>query len=550
MSENKISINNFFEKGVFVIPEYQRGYKWSVKENKEKESSLEYFIRSLQKAHQDKLDEYFIEAVTVVEENGDVILVDGQQRTTSLFLLFSALGEFAFIENKLRYEVREDSHKWLNNQRNLIQDSDVQDIFYFVKAIEQINDLLSENGNQESIDGNEFLDFVKNNVYLLYNSIPNDKAVNTFIALNGLKAKMKDEELIKSDLLIKSSRKEIQNESNIEEQFANEWKINEDRGRIARNWDKWLYWWNQEKVKEYFGTGNRHPLYFLLVTYWKINKEEDSKNFSFENFKTKFISSSKEAKLHFEALRKLQKTFEDLYNHYYSHNFLGLILKTSNSREDALHYFLDSKIEQKLDPKDYAKWSLVRATHLEIINNSTEKIKNKETNEEIEKITKVKKANEALNLIEDKYVYWNENNEDFNDERKEYAFRFLLLLNLLEEDKLKRKFNFSIWSNRSLEHIFPKSESNQLDFDKDEFIQGSVHCIGNLVLLYGRDNSAFGAKDFSKKKNTYFSSDSFQSRNLLHTISVFAQSEWKEKEIIENQKATIIKLKEHYGFEN
>ena len=87
--DQKININAFFNKGIFVIPDYQRGYKWSVKVNTEKESSLEYFIQSLKKAYKDKLEEYFIEAVTVVEENSEIILVDGQQRTTSLFLLFA-----------------------------------------------------------------------------------------------------------------------------------------------------------------------------------------------------------------------------------------------------------------------------------------------------------------------------------------------------------------------------------------------------------------------------------------------------------------------------
>lgn len=551
---HKINLQEFFTKGIFVIPEYQRGYKWSVKESSVKESSLEYFIKSLKNAYRDWPNEYFIEAVTVVEENGEIILVDGQQRTTSLFLLFAVIKDFEFIKNKLKYDVRKDSHIWLNNlvpdQNELIDDEDVQDIFYFKKAIDQINEILKNCGNSEQFDQKAFSDFIKKKVFLLYNVIPKEKAVNTFIALNGLKAKMKDEELIKSDLLIKSSRKEIQIESNIEDKFGKEWKINEDRGRLSRNWDKWLYWWNQNEVKEYFGTGNHHPLYFLLVTYWNINQKEDSKEFSFESFKSTFISNQKEAKLHFEGLRKLQKTFEDLYNNYSKYNFLGLILKTSHTREEALLYFLGSKLGNKLDLEEYAKWSLVRATHLEISENSTEKIKNQETGEESVVETKIRKAEDAINLINEKYVYWNENDEEFNDGRKEYAFRFLLLLNLLEDNKLERKFNFSVWNNRSLEHIFPKSKQNLLDF-KNEHTQGSVHCIGNLVLLYGNNNSEFGAKDFSAKKITYFNtSESFQSRNLLHTISVFAQSKWEEKEICKNQKATIKKLKEYYGIKN
>jgi len=544
---NKINIKEYFGKGTFVVPDYQRGYKWSVKKDTE-ESSLEFFIKSLVIAFRSELNEYFIEAVTVVEENGNIILVDGQQRTTSLFLLFVFLGEKDFVEGKLEYKVREDSHKWLNNQvsnpQETIDDEDVQDIFYFKKALIQITPELSE------VENNEFLKFIKEKVYLLYNIIPKEKAVNTFIALNGLKAIMKDEELIKSDLLIKSSR--IENSeitTDKAELFGIEWKVNEDRGRLARNWDKWLYWWNQEEVKIYFGISNaQHPLYYLLVTYWNINKEADNKkDFSFDNFKAEFIKDSKIAKLNFEGLRKLQKTFEDLYNDFASHNFLGLILKTINNKEDTLHYFLKPENSIQLTLEEYAKWALVGATHLEIINNTTEKNKVGETEEQIEVIIKKIKAQNAIDSINQKYVYWDENGSVFKDGRKEYAFRFLLLLNLKEDNKLKRKFDFSIWENRSLEHIYPKSKAPCLNFI-NEYIEGSVHCIGNLVLLYGRDNSSFGAKEVPEKKNTYFNTSiEFRSRHLLHTISVFSESDWKEKEIIENKRKTIQQIKKYYG---
>jgi hypothetical protein len=287
-----------------------------------------------------------------------------------------------------------------------------------------------------------------------------------------------------------------------------------------------------------------------LVTYWNINSEVKSKtSFSFDNFKNQFIDSVKNAKQNFEGLRKLQKTFEDLYKHNERHNFLGLILKTSNSKEDALRYFLSTKGIDISLLKEYAKWSLVGATHLEIIENTVEK-KSIDDATSIDVIVKQRKAMDAIGLIDEKYVYWDEENAEYNDQRKENAFRFLLLLNLLEDNKLNRKFDFTIWgeNNRSLEHIYPKSKKCNLNFENNECSEGSIHCIGNLVLLYGKDNSSFGAKDFLDKKNTYFNtSEKFMSRNLLHTIFVFSKSDWKEKEIIENKNNIIKQIKEHYA---
>lgn len=70
------------------------------------------------------------------------------------------------------------------------------------------------------------------------------------------------------------------------------------------------------------------------------------------------------------------------------------------------------------------------------------------------------------------------------------------------------------------------------------------------MLLYGDNNSAFGAKEFEQKKLVYFNTgddNEFQSRNLLHTLSVFATAQWTEKEIIANKINTIKKIRNIYG---
>lgn len=151
----------------------------------------------------------------------------------------------------------------------------------------------------------------------------------------------------------------------------------------------------------------------------------------------------------------------------------------------------------------------------------------------------------------------------------------MLRLNIDEDNKQQgnkgRKFDFSIWDgNRSLEHIYPKSKVWHKEFDTDGIteiiktgdgikrdnsyvdatcigratcvctmddgtkVEASEHSIGNLVLLYGKNNSSFGNKDFESKKQTFFNpseKDIFESRHLLHTIYKFAQSEWKGEQI-------------------
>lgn len=501
----KINIKSYFEENTFTVPEYQRGYKWSVKD-KNNESSIMYFINSLKQAFDSELEEYFIEAVTVVEESGKIILVDGQQRTTSLFLLFSVLGDKEFIKDKLTYDVRQDSHEWLNNNLsksgNSSHEVDSQDIFYFKEAIIQIKNILDD-----TLDIEDFLRFVKNNIFLLYNVIPKDKAINTFVALNGLKAVMKDEELIKSDLLIKSSRIHTQINQNDDQQFGIEWKINEDRGRLARNWDKWLYWWNQDEVKEYFGIGNHHPLYYLLITYWNINDEsKKAKDFSFDNFKSQFICTGIDAKKHFEGLRKLQKTFEDLYNDWNTYNLLGLALSFNDkiNRENTLLFFIKN-LKSITVISEFVKRKLVGSTLSEIENN--------------ENINSYKNYVEQLkNDLLNPMLY--------SKEGKTQAYVQLLRMNVLQMNS--RKFDFEIFKTKSLEHICPQNpneDNKEFILSKNEINENSdgINSIGNLVLLNGSSNSSLSNHPLDIKKQKLF--DKIKEGFLLpHTLKVFSKS--------------------------
>ena len=141
----------------------------------------------------------------------------------------------------------------------------------------------------------------------------------------------------------------------------------------------------------------------------------------------------------------------------------------------------------------------------------------------------------------------------------------------LQESGKGRKFDFEIWRNRSLEHIYPKSkvkhlsegvlldhedkkiedassytldrsEIKYIDPDTKEEFSATEHSIGNLVLLYRDDNSSFNADNFEDKKTKFFQSVGermFKSRHLIHTISIFSSSKWKGADIALNKKKEI-----------
>ncbi len=569
------------EGKIFVIPNYQRGYKWSVREKDNSKTAVEQLMTDLINA--EKKQQYFLQGVTVVEDNNNnIILIDGQQRTTTLYLLLWCLGNENISKINLQYDIRQKSKDFIrelkDNKGNVapIDENEPQDIFYFKKAIEQIQDKLP----QTDEDKKEFKEFVLSKVTILYIIIEQDKATKTFTMMNGSKANMLEEELVKAEMLRRislpnKSEKIVstsidENLSELKDIISNDWETNALRSRYAREWDKWLYWWNREDVRDFFGIEN--PLGLLLIFYnWNSNngKLKKNNNFSFEDFKIKLAEEIEEnkkqkTKLVFKELRDLQKSFEDIFNIPKVHNYLKMALlcvSDQNDKFEIIKYYMEKKNEKDI-VDDYAKWRLVGATHRQIT-------KTNELREDEE--TKESRALNVLNSLSTDFVYYN---------YYSLAINQLLRLNVEEDNKLKRKFDFSIWKNKSLEHIYPKSkvyhkkeEKNEDDTTKifyytgnDDLIgetkpegndwisrddfenNGTEHGIGNLLLLYGKENSEFGAKSVTEKKKTYFNiKDDFKSRHLLHTISVFARDSWGIKEIQENKNTFILKFEEDYN---
>jgi hypothetical protein len=572
----------------FIIPNYQRGYKWAVKEKGKNKTGVEKLMDDLIKAFKNnKEQEYFLQGLTVSEESGKIVLIDGQQRTTTLYLVLWCLNKENIQSIDLVYDIRQQSKAFIHNLKDRDFDyktfdekDEYQDIYYFKKAIEQIDEKLIE-----VEDKSAFKAFLLEKITILYITIDPIKAPKTFTMMNGNKATMVQEELLKAEMLRKVSLPETNNKTSsisceenlaeLREAITQDWETNALRSRYAREWDKWLYWWNRQDVKDFFEVKN--PM-GLLLSYFYWNKQDGKKSdqnrkYTFDSFRNLLKENGRtekqKTKLVFKELRDLQKSFEDIFSRPKIHNYLKMSLICSNSGEDKfniINYFIGKKNDENLTD-DYAKWRLIGATHLEIT-------KPEKSNEK----TKEEKAENTLNLLSGAFVY-----QDSYD----FAARQLLRFNVEEDNKLfngnGRKFDFNIYGfSKSLEHIHPKSKAyheietnnangtvdkkyrdgNDKDLGKnfpkgvewlnrDEMGENcSEHSFGNLVLLDKNENSKFNDKPFIQKKEIYFNvNEVFKSRNLLHTISAFAKSKWEIQDIQENQKNFIERFKKDYNVE-
>ncbi len=557
MNENAtITLRQFLAKGkTFVIPNYQRGYVWGKSRGSEKDS-VKYLLESIENSIVNNT-ELFLQGVTVTEMDDSIILIDGQQRTTFFYLLLTCLNYQNPFD--LNYPIRKESDTFLKSLKGLNQtelreickenqEEEYQDIFYFKKTIREILDKAS------SWNMNKILDQVK----FLYIDIAAEKATLVFSMMNGSKADMKTEEIIKAEMLrLVSSDKETANSQ--QESEAIHWEQNLLRSKYAREWDKWLYWWNREEVTEFYHTG-KSIMGLLVKTYLKSKGGSIPKEGRyFEQFRDKLLRGENNeilSKNVFYDLRHLQKKFEDVFNDSRLYNTIGAILTLHNSedRERFVQWYFTTD-----DPKDldrYYKLIFLGLTHTVILA--------KDTEEQVETAKE-----QMLQAISSDNLY---------NENSIYAFMQLLRRNIEEDTKLHRKFIFNIWQEKSLEHIYPKSkfykvvkgtgetpryirgDGNEISENEISDLinesafqgQGNEHCIGNLVLLYKNENSGFGAKSFDDKKSIYFNVDvekPFKSRHLLHTISVFANKEWGVKQIVENKKQFITEIKNYYGIQ-
>ncbi|MBO7494482.1 MAG: DUF262 domain-containing protein [Bacteroidales bacterium] len=568
-----ITLRQFLDKQkFFIIPNYQRGYIWGKSRDSGK-NSVEYVLESIQNSL-DNNTVLFMQGITVTENENEIILIDGQQRTTFLYLLLTCLGYQGDIN--LDYPVRSESDRFLKSLRGHTNEElikmcadnpqeEFQDIYYFKKTVRLV--LKKASGWD--------IDKILDKVQFLYITIPEDKASLVFSMMNGSKADMKTEEIIKAEMLRLVSAENTFSFNNIssnelleslfhkvKEVESVHWEQNLLRSKYAREWDKWLYWWNQPEVATYYHT-EKSVMGLLVKTYLKSKGGKIGKEGKyFEAFRDKLLrgdNNEKLAKNVFYDLRHLQKKFEDVYNSISDskklHNKIGAILTLhgKEDRERFVEWYFASNEEK--DIEGYFKLVFLCLSYTIIVENKSEAIENAKG--------EMYKSLCSNNL-------YNEDNS--------YAFMQLLRRNIEEDSKLGRKFDFSIWKERSLEHIYPKSKFykiettidggkryirgdgaeieekdtrdliNEADFKEN----GNEHCIGNLVLLYKNENSGFGAKSFDDKKSIYFNVDSekpFRSRHLLHTISVFAKKEWGVNEIVENKTNFINEIKEYYGIQ-
>lgn len=535
----------------YTVPSYQRNYVW--------ESDQVYdFLNDMKENYVDHAnDEYFMGSyIKQVRDNSNDLL-DGQQRITTLFLLFAFLRDYDKTSNDIRTDLQEMIFQKENKLKKIPSrirlDYQIRgNVNQFIKkyiidewaittnwdAIVATAGDVKENmtirhmcntlvcfktffDENDDIDLTKLIQFVSSNVVVIFISADSlEDSFRLFSIMNDRGLKLSSSDILKSSNL---------------EKVINTRKIDD----YARQW---------EEMQENLGDDiDRFLMYIrtmLLKTRAKTNLlDEFEKNI----FRPGIL---KEGDAFFDYVFEIYAIYDKLIyltnNEDVEYCNLIRIIKKSLQNTDwiplVLTYYNKFGIDQ-----------LTKFTYKVVCKNIADTVCGDAPSSRIDALNKIMAEVCKLSTPD---VLMVSNCFDFDKDRflseiqtdvygKGFAKSLLMLLEYKYQDNsLEKSFN-----QISIEHILPQNPNpgSQWLFDFTEVErQNYVHKIGNLIIIGRRKNSSLGNLDYSQKRGKYFCNNIGSFARSLKLYNDYP-TQWTPMEYKMNQENVINDLKQMFG---
>lgn len=522
----------------FIIPIYQRNYDWKKDNCKQLFDDLENLLKK-------KLDTHFFGSIVCKPEDMErIIIIDGQQRITTISLLLLAIYNFIH-DNGLEVEGALDD-KILNEYLiNKYSPKDKKIKLKPIKKDQQAFEILFNNNKSEFVEQSN----LTQNYEYLYKRVGESKyTVNEiYSAIKKLMVVVIQLHGTDNPQLIFESMNSTGLDLTEADKIRNFILMDKPYSIQDEYYEKY---WNKIEENVNYNTTEFIKDYLTI----KMSKIPTFSNI-YRVFKEDFIISNN---------LDILEVLEDMYN--YSNSYAMVInANTGISKVDGylkdiiylkytlLYPFITQVIKRYLN-KEYsseAVENIFKALLTYIIRRI---VCSKPTNalpkffctidREIENI--IKKDKISMELYDDVFVYILENRKGHvefpsDEEFKESFIKFKLyrmqtqvknyILRELENFNNKERITIKSIDEKaiSIEHIMPQTLTpawkNALGDNYMEVYEKYVDTIGNLTLT--AYNSELQNKPFDEKKDTYIQSKLYLSSNLE------SYSEWKEHEILD-----------------
>ena len=556
----------------FYVPSYQRGYRWTTRQVKELLDDIWEFRGKSEDKPKDEF--YCLQPLVVAKQDEEWVLIDGQQRLTTIYLILSHLKIWltAFRKEKytIRYETRPDSVEFLNNI-DLDKSTENIDYYHICQAYRAIDEWFKQKGGTSEMYFLTTLvndDNIGKNVKVIWYEIGSDNnPIDIFTRINIGKIPLTNSELIKALFLGKIKANENDNKINPKQlQIANEW----DRIENTLQNDSFWHFIYEGKV-------NYETRIEYIFDLMKDKTSEDEMYFTFHKFNDAFDAQENIDDI-WLSIKKYFQTFEEWYKDRKVYHLVGYLIAAGYSirllkaqseklTKSKFKQFLIDEIKksinydviQELDytknkDRDIIRYILLLFNIQTIVANDNSNIRfpfdsfKKEKNWDIEHIRSVKSDKPATdkkqrNWLESVLAYF-VGKKAFEEQIK--AIEFLKD----EQDKsLTREICDVLKIVKITDTEFTPTYEKVLDYFKENSNPENINSISNLALLDAGTNRSYKNAVFPIKRKTIIEKDMNGTFIPICTKNVFLKSYsnqfeqamfWKESDA-EDYLAAILK---------
>lgn len=489
----------------FVIPSYQRGYRWEKRE-------VEDLLNDIYDFSQNNNEGFYCLQPLVLKEISDneYEVIDGQQRLTTIYLILKYLKSI-FDNNinmySITYSTRTDSKKFLEEKltdKELSKEEKQQcithiDFEYIYNAYHTIKNWFNSDEKKKTIKNILLPDETdKKSVQFIWYKPDNANAIEIFTRINIGKIPLTNSELIKALFLQKANFKHSENfdealYEHTQIEIANEWDYIENTLQDNRFWG----FINNDMDKKY----NRIDYIFEIIANIELNElKEEEKNkililigndshSTFRYFYKKWKDNENKMSFMQNTWEKIRYCFYAMnkwYNDLAFYHYIGYIIYWSkDTKKDIIELYN----------------SYSNNTKIEFHNKLNDRIK--------------------LILKNIKYHENNKCNIYYDNKTRDNIRKLLLLYNIeymLKNNNSYSKFPFDLFrkQNWDIEHIEPKTPQSEDELEQyiksileNEYVKNKLNTLNNEFKNIKDEDKNRNKKlsDLYKKIKNEFSND-------------------------------------------
>jgi uncharacterized protein with ParB-like and HNH nuclease domain len=575
IKSEKILVKDIFSTMWFRIPEYQRPYIWSKDEVCELLDDLTF-------AQNEKPDqEYFLGSFVFQAKKAQPVqgqdfdendLLDGQQRMTTLLLLFACMRDLAHDQeakndcqncifqkgsayrrvperNRIVFAIRDEVQAFIDEfiktaggtdrkeeLAAIVLKQEDKSLQNMAQAVLEIRNFFQD--SETEITPEQLLQFLMNKVLLIYVATQDlDDAFRLFTILNDRGVPLRNSDILKSLNL-----GELATDSD-KTKYATLWEDAESS--LGDDFDRFLNYIRTLLVKE------KARLNVLQEFEDKIYNPKETE---------KSTGRRKPA-----LLRKGKDTFQFIERYLGHYNQL---LGSDNYDETGGSFRFDNLVKVMSTGLPSTDWIppllryFDRFKHMQLLEFlvlldnkfSADWIGQYTPTDRIEYMNEIIKAVEQADkpatVLADRSFRFDEGSFLRSLEAPIYGRKFarylLLKLDFLYQDHSHRM----TFETLSVEHILPQNPEDSSLWKKnftDECRVKWTNRLGNLVLISTKKNTSQGRLDYAEKKVKYFKKNINTCPNSLRVLQ---NEKWTPAELESNQAEVLSKLREYYGIAN